>query len=196
MKKTFLILCLIVFVFNLSGNLVAQESKLFDELDSLSNILTKSLMNYELRQKQFNVHMPYEEIIEKRKVHITELNELIRKLNGEPKEAKAEVAVIEKMDNVVDAMMIDAREEIKIIDFCNKLLHGYDNPDVQEFATKLKDESNVAYMLFNNHSHFAMMPTMRTNIDTRSDYKAPEKQEENQVLWSTEQSDISGHSEF
>ncbi len=162
MKKICGGLVLMALLLNISSAAIAEPNpKLLKDLNQLLVTLTKSLVQYESRQSQFNAQMPYERIIPGRKFQINELRELIVELEGVPKEIDMNDVIIEEVDNIVDGMLVDAAQELGIVEESNMLLYTYELPELQKFAQKLRDSSNFFYMLFDNISQFAIMPLLR-----------------------------------
>ncbi|MFH1092948.1 MAG: hypothetical protein V1739_02180 [Candidatus Omnitrophota bacterium] len=162
MKRICFGLVLMALVLNASNTAIANPNpKMLKDLNELLVILTKSLAQYESRQSQFNAQMPYLRIVPGRKFQINELRELIVKLEGIPKEVDMKEIIIEEVDNIIDGMLVDAAQELGIVEISNMLLYTYEELEMKQFAQKLRDSSNFFYMLFDNISQFAMMPLLR-----------------------------------
>ena len=162
MKRICCGLVLMALVLNISNTAIAEPNpKLLKDLNQALVILTKSLVQYESRQSQFSAQMPYIRIIPGRKFQINELKKLIVNFEGVPKEIDLDAVIIEEVDNIIDGMLIDAAQELGIVEISNMLLYTYEEPELQKFAQKLRDSSNFFYMLFDNISQFSMMPLLR-----------------------------------
>ncbi len=162
MKRICCGLVLMALVLNISNTAIAEPNpKLLKDLNQALVILTKSLVQYESRQTRFNVQMPYVRIIPGRKFQINELKKLIVNFEGVPKEIDVKTVVVEDVDNIIDGMLVDAAQELGIVEISNMLLYTYEEPELQKFARKLRDSSSFFYMLFDNISQFAMMPLLR-----------------------------------
>ena len=148
MKKICFGLVVIALALNISNTASAKpNAKLMKDLNQLQVILTKSLIQYESRQSTFNAQMPYIRIIPGRKFQLNELRELIASLGGEPKEVDAKTVIIDEVDNIIDGMLVDAAQELGIVEISNMLIYTYEDNEMKKFAQKLRDSSSFFYML-------------------------------------------------
>lgn len=161
MKKIGFILAFVLLL--TSTGFAAQNTELLIDLNRGIVIFTKAKLQYESRQKDFNVQMPYMETIIGKLEQIKQLKELLKKLGGKLDSIKEDELVIEKAPSLEDALLIDASEEIGAFAFCNLLIYKYDNPEANKVAMKIRDQSQYYYMLYNNIAQFSMMSMMHSN---------------------------------
>ncbi len=160
MKKISFIL---MFVLLLTSNVFAVEKNtaLFIDLNRGITVFTKAKLQYESRQKEFRVQMPYAEVAVGKAEQIQLLKDVLKKIGGKVDKIKEDQVVIEPAMSIEDALLLDAAEEIGAVAFCNLLIYKYDNPEVNKVAIKIRDQSQYYYMLYDNIAQFAVMGMLR-----------------------------------
>ncbi|MFH1062019.1 MAG: hypothetical protein V1747_03940 [Candidatus Omnitrophota bacterium] len=159
MKKIGLVLAFVLLM--TSTGFAAQNTDLLIDLNRGIVIFTKAKLQYESRQKDFRVQMPYMETVIGKLEQIKQLKDLVKKLGGKLDPVKEDQLVIEKALSLDDALLLDASEEIGAVAFCNLLIYKYDNPEANKVAIKLRDQSQYYYMLYDNIAQLSIMAMLR-----------------------------------
>lgn len=125
-------------------------------------MFTKAKLQYESRQKQFRVQMPYMETVLGKAEQIKELKVVLEKIGGKVDVIKEEDIIIEQAPSIGDALLLDASEEIGAVAFCNLLIYKYNDSKVNKVAIKIRDQSQYYYMMFDNIAQFSVMAMLRS----------------------------------
>ncbi|MBU1086523.1 MAG: hypothetical protein KKD05_03295 [Candidatus Omnitrophica bacterium] len=161
MKKISFILAFMLLITS-SGFAAQKNTDLLIDLNRGIVVFTKAKLQYESRQKQFRVQMPYMETVVGKAEQIKELKVVLEKLGGKADVIKEEQLIIEQAPSLEDALLLDAAEEIGAVAFCNLLIYKYNDPEVNKAATKIRDQSQYYYMMYDNIAQFSVMAVLRS----------------------------------
>lgn len=158
-------ICLVILLSVLFSRVcvAAENTALIINLNKTLLLMKKAKHQYELRRKIFNAEMPYIQIIPEREEQIKKLTNIITRLGGVVENMDESKLVVDETDSIHDALLLDAGNEIQLIEMCNKILYRFDNAEAKKELGFVRDQAVVYFMMFDNISQMSMMALLRSN---------------------------------
>lgn len=148
-KKSSLILILFSLLFFIGAKLVfAQINQ--DMIKALNQALIwdmRILQQCEEHSEQFNISIPYSQIISEKQQTVKDLSKIIDFFGADIAD---NIIAVEKSLHDYQALNLDANAQIKIIIMYDDILSKFGHPKVQAFAIKAKNQAYIHYMLLSN----------------------------------------------
>jgi hypothetical protein len=121
-----------------------------DLINALNQVLIwniRLMQQCEAHSEQFDISIPYNQVISEEQQTIKELTDLIDSFGADIPDKRLEV---EKSSRDYQALNLDANTQIIIICMYDDLLSKFGHPKVQAFAIKGKNQAYIHYMLLSN----------------------------------------------
>ncbi len=134
---------------------------LFD-INNIRGLLVKTKKQYESRREQLKAEMPYLQVIPTREREIKKVEELLKTLGKEPLAIDTKKVIIDEVEDVFDALLVDANNEMQIVFLCNTMLEKYGSAQGTDVVRLVRDNAVLNYMMFDNISQMSMLGLLKS----------------------------------